>query len=149
MTNFASRTGILGLGLIGLATAERAAAFGMRILACNRTTSKHVPVLDAPIYPLSELKEMAAECDCAPCFLLRHCLQSCCSRPLASNIRNSQNDTFEYDRLVPPLQILYLPRHSHQRQKVSPNRLAVDPVFGHVVATRTLLSLTSKPMLLA
>ena len=57
--------GILGLGGIGLATAERAAAFGMRVLACNRTTTRSVPGLaaDAPIYPLSELSAMAAQCD--------------------------------------------------------------------------------------
>lgn len=55
--------GIVGLGLIGRATAARAAAFGMRVLGCNRSTQINVPGLSAPIYPLDELGAMAASCD--------------------------------------------------------------------------------------
>ena len=57
--------GLVGLGLTGRATAARAAAFGMRVLACNRTVVPHesVPGLAAPVYPLAELGAMASECD--------------------------------------------------------------------------------------
>lgn len=54
--------GILGLGLVGQALAVRAAAFGMRVLGCNRT-ARAVVGQDGPVYPLSEMGAMAAECD--------------------------------------------------------------------------------------
>ena len=54
--------GIVGYGKIGRETAKRAAAFGCRILAANRS-----PIADpgdaAEVYPLSELDRMLPQCD--------------------------------------------------------------------------------------
>ena len=54
--------GILGLGPIGLKTAELAKAFGTRILACNRTARPQPAWIDAQ-YPLSRLHEFLDACD--------------------------------------------------------------------------------------
>lgn len=59
--------GIVGLGLTGRAFAQRANAFGMRVLACNRTppppSEAHALRLAAPVLPLDRLDELIAECD--------------------------------------------------------------------------------------
>ena len=53
--------GILGLGAIGRAVAERARGFGTRVLGCNRTR-RDVPHVDRQ-YGLDEIDAFLAECD--------------------------------------------------------------------------------------
>lgn len=53
--------GIVGLGAIGKAVAERAKAFGTTVLGCNRTL-REVPHVDAQ-YPLARIDEFLAKCD--------------------------------------------------------------------------------------
>ena len=53
--------GIVGLGAIGQAVAERAKGFGTRVLGCNRT-QRDLAHVDRQ-YPLSQIDEFLAECD--------------------------------------------------------------------------------------
>lgn len=53
--------GIVGLGAIGRAVAERLQGFGARVLGCNRTV-REVPHVDAQ-YPLGGIDEFLAKCD--------------------------------------------------------------------------------------
>ena len=53
--------GILGLGMIGQETAKRAAAFGMRVLGCNRV-ERRCEGMDE-FFPLAAFGAMAEECD--------------------------------------------------------------------------------------
>ena len=54
--------GIVGYGRVGRETARRAAHFGVRILAANRTPREADPGVER-VYPLSELDAMLLECD--------------------------------------------------------------------------------------
>lgn len=58
---YGKTVGILGLGAIGRAVAERATGFGTRVIGCNRTRR------DAPhverVYGLGEIDAFLAECD--------------------------------------------------------------------------------------
>ncbi len=58
---YGKTVGILGLGAIGKAVAERARGFGTRVLGCNRTL-REVPQVDRQ-YPLEKIDEFLAECD--------------------------------------------------------------------------------------
>jgi phosphoglycerate dehydrogenase-like enzyme len=53
---------LVGLGKIGIETAKRAKALGMRVLACNRSTHKAVPYVDE-LADLSHLAAFAARAD--------------------------------------------------------------------------------------
>jgi phosphoglycerate dehydrogenase-like enzyme len=53
--------GIIGLGAIGRAVAERAKSFGTRVVGCNRTI-RDVPHVDRQ-YPLSQIDALLAESD--------------------------------------------------------------------------------------
>lgn len=53
--------GILGLGAIGRAVAERAKSFGTRVIGCNRT-QRAEPHIDR-LYGLDEIDAFLAECD--------------------------------------------------------------------------------------
>jgi len=57
-----STLGIVGFGRVGREVARRAAAFGCRILAANRTARNAGPGVER-IYPLTELDRMLPECD--------------------------------------------------------------------------------------
>jgi phosphoglycerate dehydrogenase-like enzyme len=57
-----STLGIVGYGRVGREVARRAAPFGCRILAANRTAREAEPEVER-IYPLSELDRMLPECD--------------------------------------------------------------------------------------
>jgi phosphoglycerate dehydrogenase-like enzyme len=54
--------GIVGYGRVGREVARRAAPFGCRILAANRSPRKAEPGVER-VYPLSELDAMLPECD--------------------------------------------------------------------------------------
>lgn len=58
---YGKTVGILGLGTIGQAVAERAKGFGTRVVGCNRTLREAARV-DAQ-YPLAKIDEFLAECD--------------------------------------------------------------------------------------
>jgi phosphoglycerate dehydrogenase-like enzyme len=54
--------GIVGYGRVGREVARRAAPFGCRILAANRTPRERDPEVER-VYPLAELDRMLPECD--------------------------------------------------------------------------------------
>ena len=54
--------GIVGYGRVGREVARRAAPFGARILAANRTPREPDPGVER-VYPLAELDRMLPECD--------------------------------------------------------------------------------------
>ncbi|MFV9511377.1 D-2-hydroxyacid dehydrogenase [Tepidibacillus sp. LV47] len=58
---FGSTLGIIGLGAIGQAIAEKGKSFGMRIIGTN-TDGRPVPFVDQ-VYPSSQLKKVLAESD--------------------------------------------------------------------------------------
>ena len=59
---YGSTCGILGLGDIGLAVAERARAFGMRVIGSRRTKGDPPPGVERVFGP-DELEVMLAQCD--------------------------------------------------------------------------------------
>jgi len=58
---YGKTVGILGLGAIGRAVAERASGFGTRVIGCNRTP-REVPGVER-VYALEEIDAFLAECD--------------------------------------------------------------------------------------
>lgn len=58
---YGSTVGILGLGAIGCAVAERLQGFGVTVIGCNRTL-REVPHVHAQ-YPLARVDEFLARCD--------------------------------------------------------------------------------------
>ena len=58
---YGKTVGILGLGAIGRAVAERARGFGTRVIGCNRTR-RDEPSVDR-VYGLDEIDAFLAECD--------------------------------------------------------------------------------------
>jgi len=58
---YGKTVGIVGLGAIGRAVAERLQGFGVTVLGCNRTL-RDVPHADAQ-YPLARIDEFLAKCD--------------------------------------------------------------------------------------
>lgn len=58
---YGKTVGVLGLGAIGRAVAERAKGFGTRVIGCNRTR-REVPHVDR-LYGLDEIDAFLAECD--------------------------------------------------------------------------------------
>ena len=58
---YGSTVGIVGLGAIGRAVAERLQGFGATVIGCNRTR-REVPGVDAQ-YPLERIDEFLAKCD--------------------------------------------------------------------------------------
>lgn len=58
---YGKTAGVLGLGAIGRAVAERAKGFGTRVIGCNRTR-REVPHVDR-LYGLDEIDAFLAECD--------------------------------------------------------------------------------------
>ena len=59
---FGKTVGILGLGPIGLAAAQRAKAFGTTVLGCNRTVRERPEFIDE-IFSLERLHEFLRRCD--------------------------------------------------------------------------------------
>jgi phosphoglycerate dehydrogenase-like enzyme len=59
---FGSTVGIVGLGRVGREVARRAAAFGCRVVAANRSPRRAEGGLER-VYPLSELDQMLPACD--------------------------------------------------------------------------------------
>jgi phosphoglycerate dehydrogenase-like enzyme len=58
---YGKTVGIVGLGAIGRAVAERLQGFGATVIGCNRT-QREVPYVDAQ-YPLSGIEEFLPKCD--------------------------------------------------------------------------------------
>jgi phosphoglycerate dehydrogenase-like enzyme len=58
---YGSTVGIVGLGAIGRAVAERLRGFGVSVIGCNRTR-REVPGVQAQ-YPLERIDEFLAKCD--------------------------------------------------------------------------------------
>jgi len=58
---YGKTVGIVGLGAIGRAVAERLQGFGVSVLGCNRT-ARDVPHVDRQ-YPLERIDEFLAQCD--------------------------------------------------------------------------------------
>ena len=58
---YGSTVGIVGLGAIGRAVAERLQGFGASVIGCNRT-QREVPQVQAQ-YPLERIDEFLAKCD--------------------------------------------------------------------------------------
>jgi phosphoglycerate dehydrogenase-like enzyme len=58
---YGSTVGIVGLGAIGRAVAERLQGFGATVIGCNRTL-REVPHVHAQ-YPLARIEEFLAKCD--------------------------------------------------------------------------------------
>ena len=58
---YGKTVGIVGLGAIGRAVAERLQGFGVRVLGCNRTL-REAPHVQAQ-YPLERIDEFLAQCD--------------------------------------------------------------------------------------
>jgi phosphoglycerate dehydrogenase-like enzyme len=58
---YGKTVGIVGLGAIGRAVAERARGFGTRVIGCNRT-KRDAPGIDR-VYGLDEIDAFLAECD--------------------------------------------------------------------------------------
>ena len=58
---YGSTVGIVGLGAIGRAVAERLRGFGVSVIGCNRTR-REVPAVQAQ-YPLERIDEFLAKCD--------------------------------------------------------------------------------------
>lgn len=59
---FGKTVGIVGLGRVGIEVARRAAAFGCRVIAANRSTREPGDGVER-IFPLAELDRMLPECD--------------------------------------------------------------------------------------
>ena len=57
-----STLGVVGLGRVGYEVARRAAAFGCRVLAANRSAREQGNGIDR-VFPLNELDQMLPECD--------------------------------------------------------------------------------------
>jgi len=59
---FGSTVGIIGLGRVGREVARRAAAFGYRVVAANRSERRPESGIER-VYPLTELDQMLPACD--------------------------------------------------------------------------------------
>ena len=59
---FGSTVGIIGLGRVGREVARRAAAFGCRVIAANRSERRRESGIER-VYPLTELDQMLPACD--------------------------------------------------------------------------------------
>jgi phosphoglycerate dehydrogenase-like enzyme len=59
---FGQTLGIIGYGRIGREVAKRASAFGMRLLACNRTTSTADGVVEI-VQPMDKLTDVLSQSD--------------------------------------------------------------------------------------
>ncbi len=60
---FGKTVGIIGLGRIGLATAERLKPFGMTVLACTRSVPVKPPACVDRFFPWAQLDEFLPQCD--------------------------------------------------------------------------------------
>ena len=59
---FGSTVGIIGLGRVGREVARRAAAFGCRVIAANRSERRRESGIER-VYPLTELDQLLPACD--------------------------------------------------------------------------------------